>query len=354
MLPAPWAADRSSSSPTPACSVAPSASCSTAPRRLGRPRAGRLPGGPARRRGPRRRPPGGDDPQPHAAAARRTTARAPARARRAVLRRRRAGPPRAARAVLVAWGARAVLACAAVPRARCWPSTTTCRPGRRWPPRCAPRPGAPTAWSRPRTPSRAGWAGGATILHPGVDLAAWPVAAAGRRPAARARARRARAVEAGRPGARDRRSDPRAAAHDRGRADAGRRPGVRGRAEPPRGGARPRRPRHLPRRRRRPAPRARRARTCCCTAPTPSRSGWRSLEALASGPAGRRARRRRAAGDRRRTAPARCTRRATPRRPPTPCGRCSPTRGAPPRSAAEAFPVEASAARFAAAVEAVA
>ena len=181
---------------------------------------------------------------------------------------RRVRPP-----VLVAWGARAVLA---APRCagRCWPSTTTCRPGRRWPPRCAPRPGAPTAWSRPRTPSRAALGpGGATILHPGLDLAAWPVLPPADGPPHALGARRARAVEAGRPGARDRRADPRPAAHDRRRADAGRRPRLRGR----RCTAAPRRrtsraastsPAQSKRAARSPA------RTCCCTAPTPSRSGW--------------------------------------------------------------------------------
>ena len=193
MLPAPWAADRSSSSPTPACSAGPSACCSTAPRGSARPacsraRRGRWPPRPASA-GLAGRP----DPQPLAADARRAR------------RRRRAGSagsrstPRGWRAAtgpaaLVAWGARAVLAAAAAPRAGApllavhhdlLPSAGVAAAVR------AATLRADGAVATSEAVARDLRRGGVTILHPGVDLAAWPPCRAAGGPAARARARRA-------------------------------------------------------------------------------------------------------------------------------------------------------------------
>ena len=94
---------------------------------------------------------------------------------------------------------------------------------------------------------------------------------------------------------------------------------------------------------------------CCCTAPTPSPTGWCSSRRWRAGapsspppPPGR--------SRSSPAAPGGCTRPGTPPPPRRRCARCSPTRmrARAARERAEHFGVEASAARFAAAVEAVA
>ena len=193
MLPAPWAADRSCSSPTPASSAGPSACCSTAPRGWARPGARRVPGGPAGRGRPRRRARGRADPQPLAADARRAR------------RRRRAGSA-GSRSTPRGWRAATGRRCS-LPGARapCSPPPRRRSPARRW---LAVHhdllPSAGVAAAVRAATLRADGAvatseavardlrrGGVTILHPGVDLAAWPALPAGDGPAARARARRA-------------------------------------------------------------------------------------------------------------------------------------------------------------------
>ena len=261
-------------------------------------------------------------------------------------------------AVLAAWSARAVLAAAAAPRAGApllavhhdlLPGGSVAAAVR------AATLRADGVVATSEAVARDLRRGGVTILHPGVDLAAWPPLPAPEGPPRALvlgalvgwkRADLALEIAARLPGAR---------ARARRRAAPRRRRRLRGRAARARRPARPRRPRHVLRRARRPAggagPRARAA----------ALRGRRAVRDGAAGGAGERAaggraRRRRAAGDRRRTAPAASTRPATPRRARARSASCSPTPAAPAaaRARAERFPVEASAARFAAAVEALA
>ena len=275
-------------SPTPASSAAPSASCSTA--RCG---SASRPSSPAREGplAPRRAPPGCGRrcARTNAAAARLGAAARPRPARRPGARGARAGGAAPAPHALVAWGARAVLA-AALSRGgrgrRCWPSTCDL------PPRRAVAHGgaAGHAARRRRAAASRGDRGGRgaarDVLHPGVDLgrfAALPAPPAPPRALVLGalvpwkRPDLALEVAARVPGA---------AARARRSADPRRRPTLRR-------GAPTRAPRRATSAGRvtflgplaDPRERARRARTACCTAPTPSRRASRSSRR--SPPAGR-------------------------------------------------------------------
>ena len=352
MLPAPWTTGRSCSCPTPACSAAPSACCSTAPPGSAGRRCVACPEGPlaAAARGAGLR--GRADPRPLAAAAR---ARASARAAGSAGSRSTprgspaaTGPPR--------WWPGA--------RAPCSPPRPRRSPARRWlavhhdllPERRRGRRRARREPPRRRrrgdlaTRSRATCgAARATILHPGVDLAAWPRAAAAPTGPPRAlvlgalvpwkRADLALEIAARIPELRLELAGAPLPGDDDGFAA-----GLRDRA------ARRdlRRPRDVLRRARRPARRRSPAPHLLLHCADAEPFGMALLEALASGPPGRRARRRRAAGDRRRTAPGGSTRPATRTPARRPCAPLLADAAAPAaaRARAERFPVEASAARL--------